>query len=69
MLGSALLAPRASTTRASDARMPTGTPTGGCISDRREFLKHLAGTTTGILFVSYGLLNAAVSPQKPGVEL
>jgi hypothetical protein len=30
--------------------MSIDTTNGGFMSDRREFLKHLAGTTTGIFF-------------------
>lgn len=31
---------------------------------RREFLKNLTGTTMGILFVNYGVANAAHSLHK-----
>jgi hypothetical protein len=44
--------------------MPTDTTTGGFMSDGREFLKHLAGTTTGIIFVNCGLLKAAASLKR-----
>jgi predicted TIM-barrel fold metal-dependent hydrolase len=38
------------------------------MSNRRDFLKHLAGTTTGTFFANCGLLNAAVSPQQPAAK-
>jgi len=34
------------------------------MSYRREFLKHLAGTTTGIIFVNCGLLKAAANLKR-----
>ena len=34
------------------------------MSDRREFLKHLAGATTGIIFVNCGLLKTAANLKR-----
>jgi hypothetical protein len=34
------------------------------MSDGREFLKHLAGTTTGIIFVNCGFLKAAANLKR-----
>jgi predicted TIM-barrel fold metal-dependent hydrolase len=38
----------------------------GCVSNRREFLRELAGATTEIFFVNCGLMSAAVTPPDSG---
>ena len=38
------------------------------MSDRREFLKHLAGTTTGIIFVNCGFFYMQLTSARYGAD-